>query len=917
MSKKIFLLDAYALIYRSYYAFINNPRINSKGFNTSAVFGFVNTLEEVLRKENPSHIGVVFDPKGGTFRHQMYGPYKANREKTPEDIQLSIPCIKDIIAAYNIPVIEVPNYEADDVIGTLAHKAASKGYEVYMMTPDKDYAQLVKEGVYIYNPNKKEVMGIPEVLEKFQIKNTLQVIDILGLMGDASDNIPGCPKVGEKTAIKLVQTFGSIENLLANTDQLKGKQKENVEENRELIKLSKTLATIITDVPIELDEKALEHTAPNEDELKKHYLELEFTSFIKRMDKPQEAIPKKHIPNLFDLFEEAEQLADNTNDKNKLDQSMQNYQLVEDKTQRAALLHLLETANSFCFDTETTGVEPLNCELVGISFALEVKQAYYVPIPADQQEAQELVNFFKPVLENPQIKKVGQNIKYDILVLSNYGVRVAGKLFDTMVAHYLLQPESRHGLNSMAEVYLNYSPIPIESLIGKKGATQGSMRDLSPEEVVNYACEDADITLQLQKHFEPLILSEKLEQLFYEIEMPLVYVLVEMEKNGALIDTLSLDLYADKLRTILQALQEKVVAQTPIPFNIDSPKQVGEVLFGQMQLDPKAKKTKTGQYSTSEEVLQKLKNTHPVVEDILEYRGLKKLLSTYVLALPELINKRTGRIHTSYNQTVVATGRLSSTHPNLQNIPIRTQAGREIRRCFITDEDHLFLSADYSQIELRIMAHLSQDEAMIEAFQNQVDIHSTTAAKIYQVPLDEVTDDMRRKAKTANFGIIYGISAFGLANRLDIPRHEAKMLIDGYFQSFPQVRNYMDETIERAKDFGYVETIWGRKRFLPDINSRNAIVRGIAERNAINAPIQGSAADIIKVAMVSIQRRLREENLQAKLILQVHDELNLEVPVHELDNVKLIVKECMEGTCELSVPLELSMNAALNWLDAH
>ncbi len=914
---KLFLLDAYALIYRSYYAFINNPRVNSKGLNTSAIFGFVNTLEEVLKKENPSHIGVVFDPKGKTFRHDMYEPYKANREKTPEDIQLAIPIIKDIIEAYNIPVIEVPHYEADDVIGTLAHQAEAEGFDVYMMTPDKDYAQLVKEHVSIYHPGKKEIIGVAEVQEKFQIEKTIQVIDILGLMGDASDNIPGCPKVGEKTAIKLVQQFGSIDKLLANTHLLKGKQKETIENNSEQIRLSKTLATIILDVPISLDQQQLKRKDINEDALKALFLDLEFTSFLKRMNGASPKANETRQPNLFDLFEEAERQAEANTDKTSFDPNNQNYILIDNETACRELVQQLQASSSFCFDTETTGIEALNCELVGIAFSIKTHEAFYVPLPAQYEKAKEIIDIFKPALENTNSLKIGQNIKYDMLVLSNYEIEVKGPLFDTMVAHYLLQPEARHNLDSMAEIYLSYSPISIEQLIGKKGAKQGSMRDVAPEKICNYACEDADITLRLKEHFEPLITSQHLHQLFYEIEMPLVYVLVEMEKNGALIDTAALNAYAQELSANLETLQKKIIQQAPQPFNVDSPKQVGEILFGQMQLDAKAKKTKSGQFSTSEEVLQKLKNSHPIVADILEYRGLKKLLSTYVLALPELINKRTGRIHTSYNQTVVSTGRLSSTHPNLQNIPIRTEAGKEIRRCFIAKQEHLFLSADYSQIELRIMAHLSADPGMLEAFRNNIDIHRSTAAKIYQVSLDEVEEDMRRKAKTANFGIIYGISAFGLANRLNIPRQEAQMLIEGYFSSFPKVRTYMDEAIAGAKDQGYVETIWGRKRFLPDINSRNAIVRGIAERNAINAPIQGSAADIIKIAMINVLKQLKEHQLKTKLILQVHDELNFEVPVEELEQVKHIVHDAMQHACQLSIPLEVSMGWGTNWLLAH
>ena len=939
-TEKLFLLDAYALIYRAYYALIKNPRVNSKGFNTSAVFGFVNTLEEVLKKEQPTHIGVAFDPAGPTFRHEAYEQYKAQREETPEVIRLSVPVIKDIIRAYRIPILEVAGYEADDVIGTLATEAGRRGITTYMMTPDKDYGQLVGGCVYMYRPKHTggfEKMGTEEVKAKFAISDTRQVIDMLGLMGDASDNIPGCPGVGEKTAQKLIAQFGSIENLLANTDQLKGALKTKVESNREQIGFSKFLATIKTDVPIELDMDALVREEPDADALRRIFDELEFRSLIDRVLGKPTSTPLSGTALAGPLFAQAEETprtaptqgdlfaifpgegTDNGKDSNldTLETIQVDYQLVENEAEIRQLVQKLLTSEILSIDTETTSTEPMEAELVGASFSDAENRAWYVPIPADRNQALATVNLLRPLYENEHSLKVGQNIKYDMIVLKNYGIHVAGPLFDTMLAHYVIQPELRHNMDYLAEIYLHYRTIHIDQLIGTKGKGQKSMRDLPPAEVYRYACEDADVTLKLKN-----VLAEEMEkqhcaQLFYDIEMPLVPVLVNMETNGVRIDTEALQQTSREFGTRLKEIEEDIYRLAGETFNIASPKQVGEVLFDHLKIADKPKKTKTGQYVTSEEVLESLRTKHPVVGRILEHRGLKKLLGTYVDALPQLINPQTGRIHTSFNQAVTATGRLSSSNPNLQNIPVRDDDGKEIRKAFIPDDGCEFFSADYSQIELRIMAHLSGDPHMIEAFRSGNDIHAATAAKIYKINIDEVTPDMRRKAKTANFGIIYGISTFGLAERMGVSRQEAKELIDGYFATYPQVKAYMDRSIEVARSQGYVETIFHRKRFLPDINSRNATVRGYAERNAINAPIQGSAADIIKVAMARIYRRFTDEGLRSKMILQVHDELNFSVLPEEKERVQQIVLEEMEKACPMQVPLKADCGWGKNWLEAH
>ena len=923
--KRLFLLDAYALIYRAYYGLIKNPRINSKGVNTSAIFGFVNTLEEVLRKENPTHIAVGFDPAGPTFRHEVFEQYKAQREETPEVIRQSVPVIKEIIRAYNIPLIEVTGYEADDVIGTLAKEAEKAGFDTYMMTPDKDYGQLVSPHIFIYKPlfgGNFEVRGVEEVTAKYGIERPEQVIDILGLMGDASDNIPGCPGIGEKTAMKLVQEFGSIENLLAGTEKLKGATKTKIESHTEEIKFSKFLATIKTDVPVTFDEEALRRSPVDEEALRKIFEELEFRNLAERIlgkntPTPPAAESTPVQGSLFDLFATEGTSEEKYSTLRDVNSTPHAYQLFNKEEDMVRLAHTLETCQKFAFDTETTGIEPMTAELVGMSFAIDEGEAYYVPVPAEKAAAERIVNIFKKALENPSSQKIGQNIKYDYIMMRRYGVRPAGAFFDTMVAHYLLQPEQRHNMDYLAEIYLGYKTIHIEELIGPKGKGQRSMRDVAPEQVCPYAAEDADITLQLKNRLEAELAREGMEPLFYDIEMPLVRVLAEMEICGVRIDTEALRRSSADLGKRLAAIEQEIYELAGTPFNISSARQVGEILFERLKIDEKARKTKTGQYSTTEEVLEKLRYRHPVVDKILTYRGLRKLLSTYIDALPELINPATGKIHTSFNQTVTATGRLSSSNPNLQNIPIRDDEGREIRRAFIPEEGALFFSADYSQIELRIMAHLSGDPAMTEAFVSGHDIHAATAAKIYKVGIDEVTKEMRRKAKTANFGIIYGISTFGLAERLNIPRSEAKQLIDGYFETFSRVKQYMEQSIEVAREKGYVETLNGRKRMLPDINSHNSVVRGYAERNAINAPIQGSAADIIKIAMVRIFDRFEREGLQAKMILQVHDELNFTVPLTEIGTVSRIVKEEMERAATLRVPLIADTGTGSNWLEAH
>ena len=948
---KLFLLDAYALIYRAYYAFIKNPRINSKGFNTSAILGFVNTLEEVLKKENPSHIGVAFDPSGPTFRHEAYEQYKAQREETPEAIRLSVPVIKDIIRAYRIPILEVSGYEADDVIGTLATEAGKQGITTYMMTPDKDYGQLVSDNVFMYRPKHTggfEVMGIEEVKAKFNIQSTAQVIDMLGLMGDSSDNIPGCHGVGEKTAQKLIAEFDSIENLLEHTDRLKGALKTKVETNREMIIFSKFLATIKIDVPITLDMNALVREEPDEEKLRKIFEELEFRTLIDRVLKknstPLSSSTSSSSPSTPDLFAGtlfAQQKSETTENKGpvqgdlfanfagdgadssknsnltRLEMLDVDYQLIDTEGKRRKLIQKLLTTEILSIDTETTGTEPMEAELVGMSFSDAENKGYYVPVPPNREEALKIINELRPLYENEKSLKVGQNIKYDMIVLQNYGVQVRGALFDTMLAHYVLQPELRHNMDYLAEIYLHYQTIHIDELIGAKGKNQKNMRDLPAEDVYRYACEDADITLKLKNVLEKELKEQGAEHLFYEIEMPLVPVLVNIETNGMRLDTEALKQSSEHFTVRLQEIEKNIYELAGETFNIGSPKQVGEVLFDKLKIVEKAKKTKTGQYVTSEEVLESLRGKHAVIGKILEYRGLKKLLSTYIDALPQLINSRTGRIHTSFNQAVTSTGRLSSSNPNLQNIPIRDEDGKEIRKAFIPDDGCEFFSADYSQIELRIMAHLSEDKNMIDAFLSGHDIHAATAAKIYKIDIEEVTSDMRRKAKTANFGIIYGISVFGLAERLNVSRQEAKELIDGYFETYPQVKEYMDKSIQVARENGYVETIFHRKRFLPDINSRNAVVRGYAERNAINAPIQGSAADIIKVAMAHIYQRITSNKLKAKMILQVHDELNFSVPASEKELVQQIVIEEMEHAYRMHVPLKADCGWGNNWLEAH
>ena len=921
---KLFLIDAYALIYRSYYAFIKNPRINSKGVNTSAVFGFINTLEDVLKREQPTHIAVAFDPKGPTFRHEAFEQYKAQREETPEVIRQSVPVIKEVIQAYHIPILEVPYYEADDVIGTVAKQAAANGFEVYMMTPDKDYGQLVADHIYMYRPKfggDYEVLGVSEVLEKYQLQSTEQVIDLLGLMGDTADNIPGCPGVGEKTAQKLLAEFGSIENLLANTDKLKGAQKKKVEENVEQIRFSKFLATIKTDVPITFDAELCKRVAPDEDRLVELYTELEFKTFINRLKGESSVASSSKEPKAavqYDLFATEPVVESEVSSLADITTMPHSYYLADTAEKQIALCEQLLQEKSFAFDTETEGLDPLTAGLVGMSFAIREQEAWYVPVPANREEATDIVLRLAPALQHPEIEKVGQNIKFDILALRKYGVRVKGPLFDTMLAHYLLNPELRHGMDYLAETYLKYKTVPIEDLIGPKGKKQASMRTVPIEQIKEYAAEDADVTLRLKHYFAPLLKQEGLESLFFEMEMPLIYVLAEMEATGVKLDTNALKQSSEVLSQQLTALEESIYDLAGQSFNINSTKQVGEILFDKLKLDEKAKKTKTGGYSTSEEVLEKIRGKHPIVDKLLEYRGIKKLLSTYIDALPALIHPETGKIHTSFNQAVTATGRLSSTNPNLQNIPVRDELGREIRKAFIADDDDcIFFSADYSQIELRLMAHLSNDPHMVEAFCSGADIHAATAAKIYGIPVEEVTSDMRRKAKTANFGIIYGISVFGLAERLSIPRAESKELIDGYFQTYPRIKEYMEESIRVAKEKGYVETLFKRKRFLPDINSHNAIVRGYAERNAINAPIQGSAADIIKLAMIRIHQRFEAEHLKSRMILQVHDELNFNVRKEEFDRVKEIVLDCMEHVLQLRVPLIADCGEGKNWLEAH
>ena len=918
---KLFLLDAYALIYRAYYAFIKNPRINSKGMNTSAIMGFVNTLNEILTKEQPTHIGVAFD-HGKTFRDEAFPSYKAQREETPEDIRASVPIIKQIIKAMHIPVLQVDGFEADDVIGTLATKAGKAGITTYMLTPDKDYGQLVSDNVFMFRPRHGggyETMGPSEVCEKYDLSSTSQVIDLLALMGDSADNFPGCPGVGPKTAAKLIAEFGSIDNMLANSSKIKGKLREKVESAVDDIRMSKFLATIRTDVPIDLNLDELKVEEPDFTQLAEIFTELEFKSLLDKFIKKPQQQPK--VANMqLDLFAE-----NPTNDAVSADFSSfeslkttpHEYKLIDTEEDAHKLFDFFITKQILCLDTETTSINPIDAELVGLSFSVEEGKAFYVAIPAERKKAERIVNIFKPLYESTKILKIGQNIKYDMEVLTNYGVRLAAPMFDTMLAHYVLQPEQKHNMDILAETLLNYQTIHIDELIGPKGKSQKNMRDISPADICDYAAEDADITLRLYNVLKPRLKEADVEDLFYNIEMPLVPVLAEMEMNGVLLDTNALaetsKVFTDRMTQIEKNIYELAGHQ----FNIASPKQVGEVLFGEMKIVDKPKKTKTGQYVTSEEVLQQLRSKAPIVDHILEHRGLKKLLGTYVDALPKLINPHTGHIHTSFNQAVTATGRLSSSDPNLQNIPVRGEDGKEIRKCFIPEPGCLFFSADYSQIELRVMAHLSGDKNMIEAFREGYDIHAATAARIYKEDINEVTRDQRTKAKRANFGIIYGITVFGLAERLEISRDEAKQLIDGYFETFPQVHDYMEKAKQLAREHGYAETFFHRRRYLPDITSHNATVRNFAERNAINAPIQGSAADIIKIAMIRIYERFRREGIKSKMILQVHDELNFSVLPEEKEQVEKIVLEEMQNAYPLHVPLVADSGWGNNWLEAH
>ena len=942
---KLFLLDAYALIYRAYYAFLKAPRINSKGFNTSAVLGFVNTLEDILTNEKPTHIGVAFDPKGGTFRHELYKEYKAQREETPEVIRESVPIIKQVLEAYRIPVLEVAGFEADDVIGTLSKKADEKGITTYMMTPDKDYCQLVTDRALIYRPrygnNGYEIMGPQEVKQKYGLDSTCQVIDMLGLMGDSSDNIPGCPGIGEKTAVKLITEFGGIDGLLANTDKLKGALKEKVESNVEQIKFSRLLATIRTDVPIDLDMESLKFEGPDEQKLYSIFEDLEFRTLMNRVKSKQSAptlfpettadagqaeptaAPKQpkndgFHGDLFDLFQPEAQPAQEFSNLKDIKSVQHEYYLIETEKDAETLAHKIATQDFFCFDTETTGTDAISAQIVGLSIALKEHEAWYVAMPKEKEGKQRMLEIFRPVFENPATLKIGQNIKYDMLILGNYGIRVEGPLFDTMIAHYLIQPELHHNMDYLAEIYLGYKTVHIEELIGEKGRGQKNMADLSPSAVYEYACEDADITLQLKTILEKELEKDGTTPLFRDVEMPLISVLAYMERNGAMIDPAALAETSRHFTERMEALEKQIYQEAGgTPFNILSPKQVGDILFDRMKIVDKPKKTKTGQYVTSEDVLESLRAEHKIVDLILQYRGLKKLLGTYVDALPQLVNPATGKIHTSYNQTVTATGRLSSSNPNLQNIPVRDEDGKEVRKAFIPEPGCKFFSADYSQIELRIMAHLSQDQNMIEDFKLGHDIHAATAAKVFHKKIDDVTKSERSKAKTANFGIIYGISAFGLAQRMGVSRTEAKELIENYFKTYSGIKNYMDRSIEEARAKGYIETILKRKRYLPDINSHNATVRGFAERNAINAPIQGSAADIIKIAMIAIYRRFREENIKSTMILQVHDELNFNVVPGEEEKVQNIVIEEMQKAWPMSVPLIADCGWGDNWLQAH
>ncbi|MBW4897231.1 DNA polymerase I [Prevotella denticola] len=918
---KLFLLDAYALIYRSYYAFLRTPRINSKGLNTSAIMGFCNTLNEVLTKEHPTHIGVAFD-HGKTFRHEVFPAYKAQREETPEDIRQSVPIIKQILEAMRIPILQVDGFEADDVIGTVATRFGTDGIDTFMLTPDKDYGQLIGPRVFMFRPRHGggyETLGEKEVESKYGIPTPAQVIDLLALMGDSADNFPGCPGVGEKTAAKLINQFGSIDNLLRHTDEIKGKLRDKIENAVEDIKMSKLLATIRTDVPLQLSLDELKVEQPDEVKLRRIFEELEFKTLANKLLNKSELKPK-NVETQLDLFSVNTPRGQEELEKTNYETHKtvpHEYKLIDNEEEMDRLCDFFMTKEFVSIDTETTSTDAIRAELVGLSFSVEENKAFYVPLPANREEALKYVRIFKPLYENDKILKIGQNIKYDYEVLNNYGVTLQGKMFDTMIAHYLIQPELHHNMDYMAETLLDYRTIHIEELIGPKGKKQKNMRDLSPTDICEYAAEDADITLRLKHLLEPRLKELGLEELFWNIEMPLVRVLADMELNGVCLDTEALQETSRIFTDRMKQYEQEIYKEAGETFNIGSPKQVGDILFGKLQIMDKPKKTKTGQYVTSEEVLQSLEAKHPVVRNILNYRGMKKLLSTYIDALPKLINPRTGHIHTSFNQAQTATGRLSSSDPNLQNIPVRTDDGKEIRKCFIPEDGCLFFSADYSQIELRIMAHLSGDENMMEAFREGHDIHRATAAKIWHEDIDKVTDAQRKKAKQANFGIIYGITTYGLAQRMGIPNGEARELIQDYFHTFPKVKAYMEQAKETARAKGYAETLFHRRRYLPDINSRNATVRGFAERNAINAPIQGTEADIIKVAMVRIWKRFKEEGIRSKMILQVHDELNFSVYPEEREQVKRIVIEEMQNACQLNVPLTADAGWGSNWLEAH
>lgn len=933
--KRLFLLDAFALIYRAYFALNSSSKgtkgfHNSKGFNTSTVYGFTNTLLDLMQKEHPTHIAVVFDAPGITDRAAEHDFYKANREAMPEDIRDSIPVIKELIKAFDIPILEEPGYEADDLIGTIAKKAEKDGYKVYMVTPDKDFAQLVSDNIFIFKPAYKgngfDTLGLPEVKAKWEVERPEQVIDILGMWGDAVDNIPGIPGIGEKTAKKFIAAYGSMEGLYEHTDELKGKQKENVENNKDQAFISKQLATIIIDAPVEVDEEALIITKPDEEKLKALFAELEFRTIGKRVFGDEFSVNQQVTEGQMDLFATAAsnitpnvaQEAIATEGGKNIENTKHEYQLADTADKRSQLIKTLSAQKSICFDTETTGIDANNCELVGMSFSVEVGKAWYVPVPADQQEAQALVDEFKPLLENADIEKIGQNIKYDILVLKWYGVQVQGAIFDTMLAHYILDPESRHSMDRLAEDYLGYSTVSIETLIGKKGKNQGSMRDVPVEQIKEYAAEDADITLQLKEKFAPLIKANKQEKLFNDIENPLVYTLADMEYEGVLIDRDFLADYSKELGSEILTLRDNIFKEAGTEFNIDSPKQLSQVLFQKMEIPYKGKKTKTGQYSTNEDTLSKLVGEHEIAQYLLDYRELVKLKNTYVDKLPDEINPKTGRVHTSFSQAIAATGRLSSNNPNLQNIPIRTERGRRIRKAFIPrDENYLLLSADYSQIELRLAAAMSGDETMLDAFVHHKDIHSITASRVYKIPLEEVTSDQRRNAKAVNFGILYGTTAYGLSQNIGIPRTEAAELIENYFKEFSGLKSFMDEAIAKARKTGYAETLMGRRRYLHDINSSNNIVKNAAERNAINAPLQGTAADMIKIAMNRIHSEMKKQKMQSKMTLQVHDELVFDVHKDEIDTLKPMVEDLMQNAIKLSVPIEVESGTGKNWLEAH